>query len=182
MDPAGRDAARTVSHPGSPTPSCPALLPSSSCLCPYSPHTSFSYVPSRGDPCCQQLPNSLGAWSGFSTPPPMSVCLSLSPLWSPPPRSSLLNQSTVTEDRTMSLPLKGGVKPKGYTRDGSRLPAKEGRKGRVSMSALDAHSAPSSPPRALGQNASLQCGHQPSQLEECSPLPPAVPLCLFPSR
>lgn len=51
----------------------------------------------------------------------------------------------------MSLPLKGGVKPEGYAWDGSRLPAKEGRKGRVSTSALDAHSAPSSPPRALGR-------------------------------
>lgn len=59
------------------------------------------------------------------------------------------------------------------------LPATEGRTGRASTSALDAHSAPSSPPRALGQNASLRRGHQPSQLEECSPLPPAVPLCLF---
>lgn len=78
-------------------------------------------------------PKFSGCLERLQPPPPqcLYVCLSglTVSLCGPPPPPSLPNQSTLAEDRTMSLPLKGGVKPEGYAWDGSRLPAKEAGRG-----------------------------------------------------
>lgn len=60
--------------------------------------------------------------------------------------------------------LQAGVKHQGHAGQENHFPAKEGRKGgRVSARAVGADPLLLAPPRALGQNASLQCGHQPSR-------------------
>lgn len=179
MDAAGRYAARPRYH--GPwgliavlTPFCPAVLPPEQlCVPPVSTHQL-----SQGVQWWSTLPTALrftcyspGCLESLG--PPLHVFLpSLSPYAIPFP--SLPNQSVIAGDRTAhpGHSLARWCKASGIHRRWESSPSQgEQERGKVSIRAVDAD--PLLPaPRTLGQNASLQCGHQPSQLEEClrSPL------------
>lgn len=114
--------------------------------------------------------------AALDAPSCLSVCHPTPPV-SPsviPPLPSLPNQPTIAGDSAThpGHSLARWCKASGISRKWESPPSQGGQeRGRVSARAVDADPL-LPPPRALEQNASLQCGHQPSQLEEClhSPL------------
>lgn len=156
-----------------PTPSsllCPSL---SSSICPRSLHTGFlgvfSYIVVHSTNSSKIHITALDALTSRDR---LHVCLSLPrplclPLWFLLP--ALPNQSTVAGGSTThpAHSLARRCKASGIRRRWESPRSQGGQeRGRVCTRAVDAIPL-RPPPRALGQNAPLQCGHQPSQLEEC---------------